>query len=384
MKKFIILSLAFVLMFSFAAMATNTRVNTMGYNNMIVIDDANIEIFPGRLIEFSNLAIGEFNSSDFRDFGMIWKVAEKSNWNMGAFFTTQTGLGDFNSVPNFGLYPTSFNDRITLYYGREMGSNKLGFKFEYMNAGYEETDTLSTNNDETEKLNHMEFTFGLTEGSGQWDVAANIGFGSFTNEINDSIQNEADGISNLGLVGRYFMVKNPNYTLVPHAGFSTDKFGWKDVVGDLAESYKMTYIELGCGFNFTPSNNVLAVLDVGVAIESEKYEFTTAGVTDEDKYTTTTLPYFKLGLDAEVFKWLDVRFGMQSDWHREKDEINYNNLNEWKYNYVNNQSIVGLGFHWNRLHIDTEANPDFFIEGPDFLSGADEDMAFALSVLYEL
>jgi len=384
MKKFIILSLAFVLLLSFAAMATNTRVNTMGYNGMIVIDDSNIEMFPSRLIEFSNLAIGEFSSSDFREFGMIWKVSDNSNWNMGAFFSTQTGLGDFGFVPSFGMYPTYFNDRIDFYYGRELGNNKFGFRFEYQNAGYEETDTLSTNFDDTEKLNHMNFTFGLTEGSGQWDVAVNFGIGSFTNEENDSTINEPDGISNFGVVGRYFMVKNPNYTLVPHAGISMDKFGWKDVGADYAEVYKMTYIELGCGFNYTPSNNVLAVLDVGFALDSWKEEYTDATTTDEYKYATTTIPYFKLGLDAEVFKWLDVRFGMQSDWHREKEEINYNNLNEWKYNYVYNESIVGLGFHWNRLHIDTEANPDFFIEGPDFLSGASEDMSWSLSVLYEL
>lgn len=437
MKKFIILSLVFILVLSVTSFASNTRVRTMGNNNMIVIDDANIEIFPSRLLQFPNLAIGEFNSSDFRDFGMIWKISDKNNCTMGAFFSTENTYGDFGSLPNFGSFNNSYNNRISFYYARDLGANKLGVNLRYMAANGENTstDTASFNSLNNESLSRINLTVGLTEGSDKWDIAANIGFGSFTNERTNSYnnnpfssgfdtlqvnykENEPDGISNMGIEGRYFMVKNPNYTLIPHVSLQTDKFGYTAtpaahrVLYDATRTFKMTYseIEIGVGVNFTPSSNVLAILDFGLSRSSSKYESTYSQVldttatpyeidayTDEDKYSTTTLPYFKLGLDAEVFKWLDVRFGVQSDWHREKNENEYRrNLNpfgfpdyylynsESKSNYVYNETMVGLGFNWNRLHIDTEANPDFFIEGPDFLSGASEDMAYSLSVTYDL
>ncbi|KAA3636487.1 MAG: hypothetical protein DWP97_02675 [Calditrichaeota bacterium] len=397
MKKFIILTLVCLLLLSSIALASKSRFRSLG-SSIAVIDDSNIEAFPSRLIEFSNLAYADFDDYNYTDsyndvfygFGMNWMIDNDSKWTMGMYFETLP-LSDwgsdelpfgYNQIPSFGFSNDYLNSRITFYYARPVGNNNLGFKFMYHNASSKYSN--DTPYDDEESLKNMNFTLGLTEGSGQWDAAVMFGTGSFTNDTLGAPVNEADGISQFGFMGRYFKVQNPNYTLVPHAGFMTSKFGWTST--DEAEEFKGSLFDLGCGVNFTPSNNVLAVFDFGLAFSSYEEIYTdkvTPANSDEYKETFNTLPYFILGLDAEVFKWLDVRFAVRSDWHNEKDEYSVNSQ-VWEYGYAYNETSVGLGFHWNRLHIDTEANPEFFLYGPDFLSGADEDMAFSMSAVYEL
>ena len=51
-----------------------------------------------------------------------------------------------------------------------------------------------------------------------------------------------------------------------------------------------------------------------------------------------------------------------------------------------NETYLGFGFHWNRLHIDTQTDPGLFLRGFDFINGKDnnEDMNVRLSVVYEM
>ena len=379
MKKFIIMSLVLMFMLSSVALATSTRVMTMGNVNTVVLDDANILEFPSRVVEYPNIALGEFNSGDdFHNFGMIWKFDDESKWVMGTFVSTLSG--EFYGIPNFSVYN---NRKFDFFYGREMGNNNFGIHLNYNQAGQEFIDSGAVvANNYNESVNHIDLTVGLTEGSGQWDVAVNFGFGSWTNEVADTTQNEPDGFSNMGVMARYFKSQGPNYTLIPHFGFMTEKIGVKYPDGT-TESEKNSFFVLGCGVNYTPSNNVLAVFDFGFHFDGYKYEYSpNGGTATEDKYTYNAIPYFKLGLDAEVFKWLDVRMGAESYW--ESDKYEYSNTDEYTVKYASNETYIGLGMNWGKLHIDTYTDPQFFLSGPDFISGNGYDMAYMLTALYEL
>ena len=57
----------FVFVLSMTSFASRSRIRTMGNSPITVIDDSNIEMFPSRLMQFQNLAIGEFQSNDFNN-----------------------------------------------------------------------------------------------------------------------------------------------------------------------------------------------------------------------------------------------------------------------------------------------------------------------------
>jgi hypothetical protein len=53
-------------------------------------------------------------------------------------------------------------------------------------------------------------------------------------------------------------------------------------------------------------------------------------------------------------------------------------------NQPENETYLGLGFHWNRLHVDVQSNPDLFLDGFNFISGESNSMNFRISALYEM
>ena len=95
------------------------------------------------------------------------------------------------------------------------------------------------------------------------------------------------------------------------------------------------------------------------------------------------MPFWSIGLEADVFKWMDVRFGAVSDWTSYKTEMP--NTFEETEKWPDNRTYVGFGFHWGRLHVDTYTDPELFLEGFDFISGnGSSDMNLYISALYEM
>ncbi len=381
MKKTVILTLSMVFLICFSSMATETRVMTMGDNNNILLDEANVSLYPGRIIEYPNIAVGEFHNDNFTNFGINWTFNEDNPWVLGTYFSTAStvypdNLMGSNIVPAFSL---NSNRKITLLYGRKMGTNNLGFSLDFLSSNTEFGDNPASPQDNSYKqsFNYMDFNFGLTESSGLWDLGLNLGFGSWTDEDSTVTQTEPDGYYDFALRGRYFMQKGPNYTYIPHLSFENGKHAIKD--SSFTDTYKRTTINLGMGLNYTPSNSVLAVMDFGVMFDSWKFETDDTLATEYD-VNYKIIPYFKLGLDADLFKWMDIRFGATSRWNAQETDYNtYKN----KWSYAINQTYLGFGFHWGNLHIDTYANPELFFEGLNFVSGGVEDMNWQLSTVYE-
>jgi len=388
MKKMLTVALMLLLMMSFNAFATDTRVMTMGDNNTVLLDDANIWEFPSRLNDYPNLAIGEFSqvnyyesSEHFTNFGIHWKFGDDNPWVLGTYFSTlpfyvpMDKFGDFSSLDLELPFELMENRRIDLLYARQLGSNDFGMGFSFLHSS--ETDDFEFDKSK-EAFGFYDFTFGLTEGSGQWDAALNIGFGSWTYEDEDGEAiAEPDGFMDIGLMGRYFWQQNPNVTLIPHVAVEYSKRGLKS--GDFSEEVKATNMDLGCGMNYTPATNVLAVLDFG-------FRYAKVKESDSDdldnSYTSWHFPYFKIGLDADVFKWMDIRLGATSFWNSETSEFTSGSKENMR--YAENDTYLGFGFHWGRLHIDTYTDPELFLDGFNFLSGTSNNMNFQISALYEM
>jgi hypothetical protein len=373
MKKFIIIGFVFVMLLAMSAMATETRTWTMGNNNGVLIDDANIWMFPSTVMKYGNLLTADYYSysSQFNYVGANWALDNSTKAVVGTYFSSYSG-----------------SDRMHFFYGQELGGKNFGAHL-YLSQQSEKTEDQGNDLSESGD-NYYNITLGLSDQGGQWDVALDFATANFQyTDIDGFKYQEGDGISEIALYGRYWKVRNPNYTQVYHLGISMDKYGSKyhydttPATPDDVYSTKYLSFDAGCGFNFTPSNHVLAVFDFGIMYNKYTYEDSNNPFDQTGK--NFMLPYFKMGMDGEVFKWLDVRFGATSYWNNQKSE--YSATYSYTQKYAENNTYFGLGFNFNHLHLDIEANPQFFFSGPDFLSGAGEDLGSyygSMSATYEL
>ena len=416
MKKLLIITFTLLLLMSASLMATGTRVGTMGNNNMILLDDANIWLFPSRINDYPKIAVAEFSGNDFCEFGIHWQFNEENPCVLGTYLFDNTTYYPMSSplrsygspfgyssqfVPfNHSLLP---NQRIDIFYGREMSGNPFGVHISLISSSQKEDDP--SDKDE-ESFAVYDFSFGWTL-SGNTDIAAGVEFMTWTHK--DTYPPDTSSWDayertmpkgNMALYAgiRHFMpTGDPDYTLVPHATLYYGKnkaeyygIDWSDtsIVHIQTDEYKWFNFNAGTGLQYAPSNDVMAVLDFGFEYSKVDGDFlVTNGTADDSSYDasskTFTLPYFKAGLDAKVFNWMDVRLGATSYWDRGSQENNRLMKSEW--NYANNDTYLGFGFHWGNLHVDTETDPDLFLRGFDFINGKStgNDMNFSISALYE-
>lgn len=392
MKKLIFITLILSLMLAMSAFASRTRVLTMGNNGTILVDDANIWQFPGRINDYPGLAVAEIGSGDVTQFGVHWTYNDDNPWVLATYFDNMSPLQTDNLMGGT-LVPFDFalldNRRINLLYGRMMGGNAFGARFSINQSSREFSSSAST--PYKESFGYYQLTLGLTSAARDWDLALNIGMGSWTDEDNNLVENNSNGYYDFSVEGRMFWT-GPTMTHVPHAKLMVSKRGIDDYNGTTSAQFTTTFtgtmFEFGIGQVYTPSNNVEAVLDFGFMYSSIKHKFEDVGTATnnfERKDKVTTVPFFKLGLDAEVFRWMDVRFGATSNWNRETDDQSTSTVtSELKFNRAMNATYMGFGFHWGNFHVDTYADPQLFLEGFNFISGGNQDMNFQISATYEM
>ena len=104
------------------------------------------------------------------------------------------------------------------------------------------------------------------------------------------------------------------------------------------------------------------------------------------KLSDITLPYFKMGLEATVFDWFDLRMGGVNYWLWES--LTYpegdNNL-KLKAKYVMTEFYLGGGFHWGNLSLDAYTNPQILNDGLYFINGSDTyPFAYQVSLKYKM
>lgn len=424
MKRILTTIVLISLFLGVTANATMTRLRTLGEQWDIVVDDANIWNYTGRVLSYPNLGIGEVGHSDFGDwddgstitqFGIHWKFGSDRPWVLGTYFYNDNDPFDMDFVGlnqplplrlptpnisgwfNFPGLPTNNGSiqRWSLFYGRPLGGFNFGFNLNMHSASQKaDPDTSTTFPSFEFGVRQWDFNFGLTNPAQTWDLALGLTLFSWTNDNTDSTSfTKPDGNMAFSARGRWFNTINPQWTLVPHASFNYFKFGMEDYGGDATldgtEEISGFNFYGGAGLHYMPTTNVLAVLDAGLSYFTVDEDVTPAGgpgaTTSTDVFT---LPYFKMGLEADVFNWLDVRLGATNYWQMWTDSDDAND--EFKYNFPDNQTYLGFGLNFNRLHVDVNTNPELFTNGFNFLTGSQQDnwnenvMNFHMSVLYEM
>ncbi|MCX6830248.1 MAG: hypothetical protein NT002_13365 [candidate division Zixibacteria bacterium] len=104
--------------------------------------------------------------------------------------------------------------------------------------------------------------------------------------------------------------------------------------------------------------------------------------------TYATIPYFRIGLEANVLKWVDFRMGGTSCWEKDKQENLHTGGQTYEYryhyNYVSNDFYLGAGLHWGNFSADLYVDPMLVTDGPYFLSGNSTDWSYQVSLKYKM
>lgn len=362
MRKMIIFFLCAFLAGSIA-MASDTRVTTMGEVNNIVKDEANIWLYPHTLIDYPKLFNAEYSSgADFSSVGIHLPLSEGTSPKVLGFYFYENAPTLFGVDPNTGIVlfnqPTHHlngsilpNHRLSAFYVQNIGGGPIGFNLDYTKASQES----DVDGDATEVSNYSIDFLASGRVTEKIEIATGLSFWSYKDidAAGDDTTNTTSGNLLYQLYGRYWLAARGKIVPVFHGGMAqlTQTIN--------AAEYSDLMIELGLGLNYESREDVLIVTDFGFMYISEKTTIDTASATNSN----FVLPYFRAGIDAKVFKWMDFRVGVSSFWNSEKYEGVAN------YSYVNTNTYLGAGFHWGDLIIDAQIQPEFLTNGPYFISG---------------
>jgi hypothetical protein len=434
MRTFAIVMVGLLIVSAGAAFASPTRTHVMGNNDMIMVDDGNIFRFAGRINNYPDLAMGEFaDYYDYYDYfwqlGITWKFGEERPWVLGTFVNTDpstwpvsydpTGVEQLpywgsHSSPETVAAPATLDmdnynpRRFQFIVGHELGGQKFGFSLEVVRISEKwDQDSVTTpvpqDLDKTEQ-SFSQFTFGLglTEATtGKWDLGLSFMMGSWSDKDEEGDEvSKPSGYYELGVAGRYFMVKSPKITLVPHVSVGIGKRGaeylWGDTVvaNNTKDEWSRMGFDLGVGMNYTPAADLLAVVDFGFIYSGVKEKYTPIPAADtlgdqEWKYTNFTLPYMRLGFEGKVCKWLDVRAGGTATLWTDQWKYSSDFDTDYSFDDPSTSTYLGFGLNFGKLYLDGCMDPEMLLKGPEFISGSsdyygNDNMNYEVSMIYEL
>ncbi|TNF31652.1 MAG: hypothetical protein EP329_11985 [Deltaproteobacteria bacterium] len=140
-------------------------------------------------------------------------------------------------------------------------------------------------------------------------------------------------------------------------------------------SYSGIHWVLGADLRLEPFEGVTVSPGLGVRFAQQTLEGTTQVNRDAD--LLMSLPFYGVAVDLRVADWLAVRFGANQSVNLLRDsDTNVSALgvtNQHDYAEVDTHFAMGLGFQIpvaeSRLSIDLDVNPEWLVNGPDFVTG---------------
>jgi len=381
MKRLLTLSILLVFVMAATALATQTRVNTMGEAENIVKDEANVVLYPSTILYYPKLVGAEVDDEELSNFygHMLISGEETNPLVMGFYFQT------YNDDFPYGTpgWEESMNiTKLRWIGGMDMSGTPMALGLMYDQASLKEDNP----GDKTEQsFTRFGFMLGASLLEKKLEAAGELKFASWTNKDADGTDiTEPTGDIYMAFRARYWMDPMGKWTLVPHVGVGIWGEGYKDIAANTERTWARMDIDLGLGANYNATEDVLMVGDFGfrVAAENLKYEPPSPAVSTEAKSGTLVLPYFRMGLDGKVLKWLDFRGGVISEWVMST----YEPADTYKTtrSYASTTTYLGAGFNWGKFMIDTEFNPELLEDGPYFISGEDNSMNWCVSLIYWL
>lgn len=397
------------------ASATVTRVQGLGGwpgAAYVVKDASNPVQFPSTLVYYSHLLYAEFSVFDPDKFlvdtleGGIIRIRNKPSIldRVGAWY----GFGEGASVVGFDIFhrgkpeyhgmPDISGDeslpyRLNVRWAKPFNGFILGaalslFHESHVEGKYDSALTGTyVDSDLEQKSTVIGLKLGATALDNLLDVALGFEFPSWTNK--DRLGNtdtENDGSSHIDFAARYWYHYAEKATLIPHVEVVMHKEAYS-TPGDQGESGTNTTVRLGVGHNWKPVKAVLVVWEMGVRFSSTKYESEARGI---PHYTNnwTDLPYWRVGWEGRVYKWLKVRAGAEKTWLNEKLEFDVDDLEPDPLEPQNGRTITkmyfGGDFNFGPVVIQYLLDHDFLRRGPYFISGSSGSIFHRFSMFYKI
>lgn len=385
----LILALALVAVMVAPALATWTRVVTMGNQNMFIQDDYNMWMWTSTVNNYPrHLIIDHSVSASALEFGSYEDIDGGTRVGMVVPFLSHSVLGAFISDfdQEWSLNPDEADQAIDLFYGYRGTNFDLGAHIDYYNRGNE---------------------FGGKQGQSAIGLNAGVGFNVNGNmlEINGMYRsiswdweeqyasptpydplNENDGSSDMGIAARYLIAYNSMVTLVPAFAYRQQKIAEKVTAAPgfgSGQEFKTTGWDLGIGCNTVPLQGTEFLTSIGVRSATEKYTDSSGAITYYDQ-KDAHFPYLALGSEIQVKNWLQFRFGAEKTWDAFEDKSVTPGVPEFKESGASFTYMVGAGVMVGDLQFDVEVNPNWFNAGPYFVSGSSAGPMFGwISIKYD-
>jgi len=375
----IALALSLIFIFQIDAIATETRVGSMGGVGFYIRDNSNIYVFPGTFYTYSNQVIGELRVKETDYFYSVGAhLPVSSTAQVGVYLNSPL----FWSIPG-GVVEDVLLDRTTdIFFGTRLSNFDLGLALRV--AMDKDEDQIDPDTKSTESAQYFELAGGIS--NEMMDLGLMIGLPSASYELED--YKSSWGGFGLSFNGRFWLKqKGLLFQFIPvleanYASTSSEiDFGIPGVVKEEVD-HGLLELSGGLGINYQINKENLIVIGIeaiGYRQESEKVR-----EGDENTRTTTILPGIYLGIESEISSWLIGRIGAaqtyksitdtyKPDVGDEEEETNFEK--EFKMTF-------GVGIMFGNFLLDAAINEGLLFAGPNIISGTIQDFAYRLSITY--
>lgn len=381
MKK--ILIMLFCISVASSIFASETRVASFG--DISFGDEVEVGTYPGLRMNFTNY----FSAT-------MGNPGDDNNYTAGVVFDLGPGVFalDLNKQSDYTLLdengvPLENVKTLGLTYGMDLSGYNVGANVTFGSDMY-----LEEEGSYEYTKNTKYFGLGLGVSNDMFDFGFKLGLPTYertTTATTDTLLNGDPtpdytfGGSTLGLYARYLPLEFGGFKIIPKIGFGTGSFANQDS--------DVTYSKMQFGFNtiigYDISEKTKAIFDVqlfGYKLETTDYADTLIDA-DFDKVETKTMGPFstwKVGVESNIKPWLVGRFGAVKGYTKcTETTIPWDGDDHIETTFDETFKLTfGLGFKFGKFTIDVNFNEELLFTGPNFITGAEQDWASAISMEY--
>jgi len=402
-----------VLLFEFSALASTTRVRSMGDVGLILRDDSNIWLFPSTTVQYANLALLELGGRPELLYYLPAQVGFDPaggglvGFGPGRRHVIGAFVGESSELmplvpPNPTTGPSIRMDRkIDLFYALKGRQASAGCRLTYARGSYKSSQTRSLR--EPPVVNEawaqvMDLALGVTRSviqDGILDIT--VGYVNHTFEVTHWIiasqRPKPRGGHHFELLGRWTKKLMERVDMVPFAGGAIGSEGRETPadIGGRIEDLAQSRLLAGVGLNFRPDSGSVFSLALSVLRTQETTTTKVLGQSrTKHKLVTFRLPFVFGGAETALFDWLRVRFGFQKALQtvNRETKVTYEGSPSADTQSEDQRSdgpfefTFGLRIHHRGLTIDLSLDPDYFKRGVYALSGSSGKMFNLVTMTY--
>ena len=427
--------LTILLLLSVNLMASDTRISALGYRaNFYVSDYNNMIIFPSavntynNLIYFESMGQGQHSPSTSAVIAGtgIWRgglifnlskrfvlgfVLDSRTENLAESDTKFSGLSGLvsrggnlfpeNLLYNSGMSSTEASHKFTIVSGMQMSSITLGLSLTAHKSYLSYTNPEHSNVNFNDELSSSLLVIGVSSKIGrrskfEGSVLYNTGDFKHVDASRDTAQYKAPyGYNSYGVNLRLFYAFSKKVLVVPFVSYISGSGGYTNLVRDInktsnIKSYKKIYstYSAGVGVDILPFERTMLVTAVGItgaSLTTEQILF--SGTPDPaTEYSYRAMPFVSMGLEANLNKWMGVRFTCYELIEKMKITNMFNTGDQAELSESGFDAVFGFWFKLKRFTIDTivdtKADNDFLHNPFDIFSGTGNQLFTQLSLTY--